>query len=162
MKEKIVSFILIIIIMTIIIALAILGYTIYADITGNNPIQTNFEGDGYFFSEDNDKTQENTSAIDANKDLFSGVQNTNITTKEPISTNSTRHRYLYEQLNSTAKVIYNKLYENRENLKTGTYKIDFGNKFQELLSTQGGDVELKKQYQSAIEALILKILKFFI
>ena len=154
MKEKIVSFILIIIIMTIIIALAILGYTIYADITGNNPIQTNFEGDGYFFSEDNDKTQENTSAIDANKDLFSGVQNTNITTKEPISTNSTRHRYLYEQLNSTAKVIYDKLYENRENLKTGTYKIDFGNKFQELLSTQGGDVELKKQYQSAIEALI--------
>ena len=46
------------------------------------------------------------------------------------------------------------MYENRENLKTGTYKIDFGNKFQELLSTQGGDVELKKQYQSAIEALI--------
>ena len=38
--------------------------------------------------------------------------------------------------------------------KTGTYKINFGNTFQTLLSEENGDAELKAQYQSAIEALI--------
>lgn len=54
----------------------------------------------------------------------------------------------------TAKKIYDKLYENRENMKTGTYRIDFGNAFQNLLSQADGESELKKEYQSAIETLI--------
>ena len=51
-------------------------------------------------------------------------------------------------------MIYDKLYENRENLKTGTYIIDFGNQFQTLLSQSNGEKELKQKYQSAIEVLI--------
>ena len=149
MKDKIISFILVLIITAIIVVIGILGYTIYTEITGNDPIQINFEGYGGLLTTDNVDED----AIPVDKDMFSGVEdNTNST--QPIVTNTNRYRYLYEQLNSTAKTIYDKLYENRENLKTGTYKVEFGSTFQELLSTEGGEAELKRQYQSAIEALI--------
>lgn len=149
MKDKILSFILILIITAIIVVIGIFGYTIYTEITGNDPIQINFEGYGGLLITDND----NEDTIPVNKDMFSGVEgNTNST--QSIVTNTNRYRYLYEQLNSASKIIYDKLYENRENLKTGTYKINFENTFQELLSTEGGETELKRQYQSAIEALI--------
>ena len=113
----------------------------------------NFEGYGDLLTTNTNTVDENTTNIDVSKDIFSGVEDKNVS-PQPIVTNNNRYRHLYEQLNSTAKTIYNKLYDNRENLKTGTYRIDFGNAFQELLSTDGGETELKKQYQSAIEALI--------
>ena len=154
MKDKIVSFILILIIVAIIVVVGIFGYTIYVEITGNDPIQMNFEGYGDLLTVDTNTIDKNTESIDVSEDiLFSGVEGQN-TSAQPIVTNTNRYRHLYEQLNNTAKTIYDKLYENRENLKTGTYKIDFGNAFQGLLSTEGGETELKKQYQSAIEALI--------
>lgn len=73
---------------------------------------------------------------------------------QPITTNQNRYKHLYEQLDNTSKIIYDKLYENKENLKTGTYKIEFGNTFQSLLESDGGDGKFRKSYQSAIEALI--------
>lgn len=150
MKDKILSFILILIIVAIIVIGGIFGYTVYVEITGEDPVQINFEGYGGLLTKDN-KNTEDTISID--KDIFNGIEN-NESSAQPIVTNTNRYRHLYEQLNSTAKTIYDKLYENRENLKTGTYEIDFGNTFQKLLSTETGEKELKKQYQSAIEALI--------
>lgn len=151
MKDKIISFILIMIIVAIIVVVGIFGYTVYTEITGNDPIQINFEGYGELLSKDSKK--DDSIPIDSSNYMFSGVEG-NSTPTQPIVTNTNRYRHLYEQLNSTAKTIYDKLYENRENLKTGTYKVSFGDTFQELLSTEGGEDELKKQYQSAIEALI--------
>lgn len=161
MKDKIISSILIIIIIAIIIALGFFGYKIYTEITENNLIQTKFEEfvDNYLSSTDN-KTEEDTLAKEVEEDLFSGVEG-RTTSVQPVVANTNKSRYFYEQLNSTAQIIYDKLFDNRENLKTGTYRMDFGNKFQELLSTEGGDAELKKQYQSAIEALIYENPEFF-
>lgn len=153
MKDKILSFILIIIIAAIIAALGILGYTIYADVTGNDPIEIVLEGYSNISELIDYKKQDDEIKIDVDKDIFSGIEETN-TQQQQITTNTNRYRHLYEQLNDTAKIIYDKLYENREYLKTGTYRVDFGNTFQKLLSTDGGEKELKKQYQSAIEALI--------
>ena len=150
MKDKILSFILILIIVAIIVIVGIFGYTVYVEITGNDPIQINFEGYSGLLTKE-DKNTEDTISID--KDIFSGVESGSNST-QPIVTNNNRYRHLYEQLNSTSQKIYDKLYENRENLKTGAYKIDFGNAFQKLLITENGEKELKKQYQSAIEALI--------
>ena len=150
MKDKILSFILILIIVAIIVIVGIFGYTVYTEITGNDPIQINFEVYGGLLTKE-DKDTEDTISID--KDIFNGIESGNNSTQS-IVTNNNRYRYLYEQLNSTSKKIYDKLYENRENLKTGTYRIDFGNEFQKLLVTDNGEKELKKQYQSAIEALI--------
>ena len=150
MKDKIISFILFMIIIAIIVVVGIFGYTVYTEITGNDPIQINFEGYGEILGIEDKK---DSIPIDSSNYIFSGVEG-DTTPTQPISINTDRYRHLYEQLDSTAKVIYDKLYENRENLKTGTYKVPFGDEFQELLSKEGGEDELKRQYQSAIEALI--------
>ena len=150
MKDKILSFILSLIIVAIIVVGGIFGYTAFVEITGEDPIQINFEGYGGLLSKD-DKDTEDTISVD--KDIFNGIES-NENSAQSIVTNPNRYRHLYGQLNSTAQKIYDKLYENKENLKTGTYKIEFGNTFQKLLTSDGGEKELKKQYQSAIEALI--------
>lgn len=61
---------------------------------------------------------------------------------------------LYYQLNEYAKNIYDELYANKENLKSGTYTINFKDKFSDLLSQEEGTEKLKKSYQSAIETFI--------
>ncbi len=149
MKDKIISLILVLIVIAIIVVIGIFGYTIYIEITGEAPIQIDFEGYANLFQTDNT----NKDAIDTSVDIFNGVDG-GTTSTQPIVTNEKKYRHLYEQLDSTAKTIYDKLYGNTENLKTGTYRVEFGNEFQTLLSKDGGDKELKKQYQSAIEALI--------
>ena len=99
----------------------------------------------------NDKKDED--AIDTSIDIFNGIEE-NAASTQPITTNEKKSRNLYNQLDDNSKMIYDKLYENKENLKTGTYKIEFGNAFQSLLSKSDGEKQLKKEYQSAIEALI--------
>ena len=60
--------------------------------------------------------------------------------------------YYYSQLNSESKIIYDKLYENKDNLKTGNYKIEFGKSFNDLLNTENGSEQLTKIFQSAWDA----------
>jgi len=153
MKDRIISFILTLIILGIIGVIGTLGYIVYTEITKEGTIEIHFEGDSGF------PTIEYIPSIDKieilDDKMFSGVEGTTTTTtSSTITTSSTQSRHLYKQLDDTAKAIYSELYKNKENLKTGTYKVDFGNAFQTLLSHEGGDEELKKQYQSAIEALV--------
>ena len=61
-------------------------------------------------------------------------------------------KYLYKQLSKDEKIIYEKLYENKEKLKIGTYKIEFGNTFYNILSQENGSDKLQEEYQTAIEA----------
>ncbi len=151
MKDKIISFILILLTVAILGAIAIFGYVAYLEITGNDITSIDFVGYGDILGIGKDKKEEDN--IDTSVDIFNGVDD-NKTSAETITINDNRYRHLYEQLDDTAKKIYDKLYENRENMKTGTYRIDFGNAFQNLLSQADGESELKKEYQSAIETLI--------
>jgi len=121
MKDKIISFILITLIIGVLGVIGTLGYAIYKEIMAEGSITGDFTID---------------------EDMFD------------TSTERKQSRYLYNQLGNTAKQIYNKLYQNKENLKTGTFRIDFGNEFKSLLSQENGDKELNSQYQSAIEALL--------
>ena len=66
--------------------------------------------------------------------------------------NEYQNKYLYSQLGENGKIIYEKLYENKENLKTGTYTIQFGNTFYDILSQENGSDKLQEEYQTAIEA----------
>ena len=147
MKDKIISFLLAIITLGIIAVISVMGYMIYKEITGQSIVPEDFVGEiKYILSEET--VNQNTTIIQANENNFDGVEGGTKTNK------TTQYRHLYQQLDSTAKTLYDKLYENKENLKTGTYKIEFGNAFQSLLSESDGDAKLKKEYQSAIEALI--------
>lgn len=151
MKDKIISFILILLTVAILGAIVLFGYVAYVEITGNDITSIDFVGYGDILGIGKDKKEEDN--IDTSVDIFNGVDD-NKTSAETITTNDNRYRHLYEQLDDTAKKIYDKLYESRENMKTGTYRIDFGNEFQILLSQADGESKLKKEYQSAIETLI--------
>lgn len=63
--------------------------------------------------------------------------------------------YYYNQIDDNAKIIYNALAENEENLKTGNYTIEFGNKFNKLLNTENGTEQLNSSYQQALDAFSL-------
>lgn len=153
MKDKIITFILILLIIIILGAIGALGYFVYNEITSEGTIEIKFEGDDGFPTIRYVPSSGNSIKID--ETLFTGVESSTTTLEnETAETVVKQSRYLYNQLNDTAKTIYSKLYQNKENLKTGTYKIDFGNSFNSLLSQENGDTELKKQYQSAIEALV--------
>ena len=149
MKDKIISFILIVIILSVLGVIGTLGYIVYTEIKEEGTIQINFESDTGFPTIEFIPSSNNT--IDIDENIFNGVEgNANETTE----IKPKQSRFFYNQLDDTAKTIYKQLYKNKENLKTGTYKVDFGNAFQSLLSKEGGDDELKNQYQSAIEALV--------
>lgn len=61
-------------------------------------------------------------------------------------------KYFYNQLDDYSKTIYKAFESNKENMKTGTYKVELGSSFSELLGKENGQDELGKYYQSAIEA----------
>lgn len=158
-KDRIISIILMSIIISILGVITYIGYMVYAEISKDGTIEINFESEtGFPTIEYIPSTKETIDAI-LDENIFIGVNETTQTTTTPTETTNTdgegkTSRYLYNQLDKTAKVIYTKLYQNKENLKTGTYKVDFGNAFQSLLIEDEGEAELKKQYQSAIEALV--------
>ena len=63
------------------------------------------------------------------------------------------NNFYYEQLDEYGKVIYDRLYENIDKLKTGTYEADFGTEFNDLLHEQNGTEVLNNSFQLAINAL---------
>ena len=97
-----------------------------------------------------------------NQESDNRINNTKATTDTKISgstvgtqvlnKNEYQNKYLYSQLGENGKIIYEKLYENKENLKTGTYTIQFGNAFYDILSQENGSDKLQEEYQTAIEA----------
>lgn len=80
------------------------------------------------------------------------VQDTFSQNKITYQSSSSSKHYFYSQLNSYAKTIYDGMYENKDNMKTGTYKLEFGDSFSELLSQSNGQDLIGNYYQSAIEA----------
>lgn len=147
MINKIISFILILIITTILGVVGFFGYTVYKEIKETGTIEIKFEEEtGLPIIE-----YKPSNSVNVDSNMFSGVEGTTVSTT---TTGPQKSRYLYKQLDSTAKTIYDKLYDNKENLKTGTYKIEFENEFKSILAYENGDIKLKKEYQSALEALI--------
>lgn len=153
MRDKIISLILILIIIGIIGISGIFGYIIYTEVLEDGTLEISFEEETGFPTIEYLPLRNNTTNVSLDEDMFSGVEGNSISTTTE-QTEKIQSRNLYNQLDDTGKTIYNGLYQNKENLKTGTYKIDYGNAFQSVLSQENGDVDLKKQYQSAIEALV--------
>ena len=60
--------------------------------------------------------------------------------------------FYYEQLDDNAKIIYDALSDNIENLKKSNYKINFSTKFNTLLNQTDGQYKLNIAFQSALDA----------
>ncbi len=64
----------------------------------------------------------------------------------------TENNYFYNQLDDYGKLIYDKIVDNSENLKSGDYTINFSNEFNSLLNNNGEEV-LKASYRNAIDCI---------
>lgn len=83
---------------------------------------------------------------------FNNIKDGNRQINEVDYSNVTINKYFYNQLEEHAKTIYKAFETNKENMKTGTYKVELGNSFSSLLNESDGQELLGKYYQSAIEA----------
>lgn len=88
-------------------------------------------------------------------------EQTNVEKIEPIinegyqtseSSVNVSNNYYYNQLDENAKIIYSALENNKENMRSGTYKIDFGTQFNSLLKQSDGEAKLNVAFQSAWNA----------
>lgn len=66
--------------------------------------------------------------------------------------NNSSSRYYYNQLDEYGKIIYDGFANNKENMKSGTYTIDFGTEFSDLLNAENGESKLNEAFQSAWNA----------
>lgn len=143
-----IKFLLVLIVIALAGIIMLFGYVMYNEFAGN--------GDGDFGNlqliypkienQESDNRVNNTKATTDTK-ISGSTVGTQVLTK-----NEYQNKYLYSQLGENGKIIYEKLYENKENLKTGTYTIQFGNTFYDILSQENGSDKLQEEYQTAIEA----------
>lgn len=99
-----------------------------------------------------DEVQTGQTVIKPNENVqnpLSGLQ------QQPISNQSIQNAYYYQQIDSNAKKIYDGLLNHKEELKTGTYTIDFGNQFDSILKEENGTEKMNRIYQIALDALTL-------
>lgn len=110
-------------------------------------------------SEINNKINNENTSSTTNSDLEELLKNVESTNKINESNNTSEISavsgiYFYNQLNNWSKIIYNSIYSNKENMKTGTYKVEIDSSISELLKQENGAELLQEYYQSAIEAYI--------
>lgn len=91
------------------------------------------------------------------------INNDLILSDENLSkSNGKEDKFYYTQLDDTAKIIYDKLIENKENLKSGTEQIEFTQKeFDSLLRKSDGLDILSNEYQNAVDALRYDNVEFY-
>ena len=78
--------------------------------------------------------------------------NKNSSMESAVGNQNTAFSY-YNQLDDYAKIIYNELNKNLDNMKTGTYNVDFGTTFDDLLHEENGEQVLNDSFQLAVNAL---------
>ena len=147
------------IIMTIIIFLIIVGFILFGIILFNDFLNDDVaSGVQNFVS-----TVTSLGKTEEENITTPGIIETNIDDLEetPVGQNSGEkyenvvvNDYFYNQLEETSKIFYRAFESNKENMKTGNYRIDFGDAFSDILSTAGGEEKLGDYYQSAVETYI--------
>ena len=142
---------IILIIIVVVLVLAIAAFILYAFLSnGNNSDQNNMNFQMY-----NDTTSREPVIMGNNitQNTVVAVENTdNNQTQTPISSKTDTSNYYYKQLSDTAKKIYDGLKDHKEDMKSGTYEIDFGTEFNNILSAEDGEEILNEEYQSAWNA----------
>lgn len=152
MRSKFAGFIMSVVIILIICALILLGMMFYQEIFDMETAYTPENFVGNYTSNENTVDTESikTPQVVENNplnELKNGSNNSNVD-----YSSVTVDKYFYNQLEEPSKTIYKALETNKENMKSGTYRIDLGNSFTNILNTENGQDELGDYYQSAIEA----------
>ena len=101
------------------------------------------EGVTTVITDSNDTIDEDIKAPEIIEDPFSGIKDNNEEIQDVDYSN---------QLEEYSKTIYKAFETNKENMKSGNYKVELGSSFSSLLSQSDGQDKLGSYYQSAIEA----------
>lgn len=147
MKKFIKSFFIfltIVIIINLIIIISYIGIKIFNEDLLVDVFEPIFDDDIIEISKDTTN-----SIIDNPINNINSSENINIDSSENIND------YYYEQLDEYAKIIYKKIDENKENMKSGEYTIDFEKTFNKLLNTSEGEEKINIAYQSSLDAYML-------
>lgn len=150
MKSKFTTIIMSFIIVLIIGVLAVLGLILVEEL---KKIETTVEPE-VFKTIISDNTNTNKKDIEAPKiieNTLGYIQEQNGINKQDDSSKQI-NKYFYNQLEEPSKTIYKAFEVNYENMKTGNYKIDLGDKFSSILEKENGQKILGDYYQSAFEA----------
>ena len=158
MKSKFTTIIMFFIIIAIILAMGLFSLIAYQEIMGTETeIETaefetsDFETDETQIGDTIDHNIEVPKIIENPLDSIEEVSSNN--NKEEVNYDNVKiNKYFYDQLDEYSKTIYKALESNKENMKTGTYQINLGSSFTDILSKPNGQEELGDYYQSAIEA----------
>ena len=171
--KAIVDFIITIAAMLMLIILTILGILVYQEITHGNGVEkvenlvSTYQT---LFSDVEDTSKKTTpdiiesnTSIAESGDMFSQMPSTPATMQQSsITTESLLDKYFYGQLDNYSKIIYQALYESKEQMKTGTKQIDLGTTFSELLSTEDGEKNLGEYYNQQLKHIYMTIQMYFI
>lgn len=143
-----IKFLLVLIVIALAGIIMLFGYVMYNEFAGNSDID--FGNLQLIYPKI--ENQESNNRINNTKTTTDTKINGSTVGTQVLTKNEYQNKYLYSQLGENGKIIYEKLYENKENLKTGTYTIQFGNAFYDILSQENGSDKLQEEYQTAIEA----------
>lgn len=151
MKRFFTTLIMSIIIILLIAVLGILGYLVWQEIDGEAVanIAQNFVSTVTSLGKD----EENLSTPGIIDTTSSELEATP-TSGDVNYDNAVVDNYFYDQLEEPSKIIYRALEANKENMKSGTYQINLGNTFTDILSSANGESLLGDYYQSAVETFI--------
>lgn len=130
------SIIITIIMFLIIVVLGFFGYIVWQEISVQSSVIPNAQTVISDTETNNNTVNENINApqiVNNPLDKFSNSSTTQVDYQ-----NVTVDKYFYNQLDEYSQLIYKALQSNKENMKSGTYKINLGDSFSDLLNTSGG------------------------
>ena len=151
MKSKITTFIITMIVILLAGALVIFGIIMYDEIAKLDVV-----GDVKEFVSN---ITISSGGVNKNEIQTPQILDTTLETISPSDekidySNSSTNKYFFNQLDNYSKIIYNALEQNKENMKTGTYEINLGTEFSDILLNDNGQEVLGNYYQSVIEAYV--------
>lgn len=151
-KDKVISTILFLIIMGIFSALIVFSIIFIKEFSAQDT-ELAFEENSDDENVNENKTLENnieTPAIVENP--INKIGKTNSTNSNNNYSKVQINKYFYNQLDEKSRIFYRAFESNKEQIKTGTYQIELGTNFSDILSQSDGQKKLGQYYQSAIEA----------
>lgn len=155
MNNKFTTFILTILLIVLLLGAIIFGGAIYMDIVGEGTSNEIYRIGNIATEEPEKEKSRNLEITNSNLSIIQGDSSENLQSSQEIKNSNTDiNKYFYDQLYGNQKIIYDKLLENKENLKFGNYKIEFSDTFSNTLSNDGADKQLGQDYQTAIEAFM--------
>ena len=171
MKNKSTSIIMGLIIVAILGVVALLGFSLISELT--NPKEEKNKTSSINANENIEKDSNKDNTEEKSMEVPEIKVNTNInsntnqatsgnaleelangsnSTEKTLYDNVTINKYFYNQLDTPSQTFYKAFESNKQNMKSGNYKVAFGDTFSDILSTANGQEKLGDYYQSAIEA----------